>query len=200
MINFAFTFHGCIPSNVTSLAHVVLPSWRLMDMFPVAMKTKTRQMTQCFQTQWDCNVESSQKHQFKLLRWQIFPSSPDKAISHLITVGCDSSRISLEVTWWQEGMQWRMRRYYTDSHSNSLSGSETDDSELEKMKQPKIMSQSVLITNPNSHLHSSYTLELHRMLRINLHMLFLLSNTTNNVLGVHFNALYYHTTWNAVFC
>lgn len=69
-----------------------------------------------------------------------------------------------------------------------------------KMKQPKIVSQSVLITNLNSHLHSSSTWELYCTLRINLHMLFLLSHTTNNVLGVHFNAMYYHAAWNSVFC
>lgn len=135
---------------------------------------------------------------FKLLRWQFFPPPPEKAISHLMTAGCDSNCISLEMTWWQEGMRWRLKRYYTDSHSNSVSDSETDDLELEKMKQPKIMSQSVLITNVNSHLHSSYTWELHCMLRINLQMLFLLSHTKNIVLGVHFNALYYLTAWNAV--
>lgn len=137
---------------------------------------------------------------FKLLRWQIFITPPEKAIFHLITAGCDSNCTSLEMTRWQEGMCWRTRRYYTDLHSNSLSDSETDDSELEKMKQPKIMSQSVLITNLNSHLHSSYTWELHCMLRINLHMLFLLSHTSNNVLGEHYNTLHYHTAWNAVFC
>lgn len=74
---------------------------------------------------------------FKLLRWQIFPPPPEKAISRLITVRCDLNCISLEMTWWQEGMWLRMRKYYTDLHSNSLSGSETDDSELEKNETTK---------------------------------------------------------------
>lgn len=134
MIHLVLAFHGCIQYSVTSLTHVMSPSVSLMGTFSVAMKKKlTRHngtMLPSSMKLW-CG-QFLKAAIFKLLRWQIFPPPPEKAISRLITARCDLNCISLEMTWWREGTWLRMRKYYTDSHSNSLSGSETDDSELEK--------------------------------------------------------------------
>lgn len=134
MIHLVFAFHDCIPYSVTSLTHVVSPSVSLMGMFSVAMKMKlTRQNGTMLLSSMKRRCGQFLKASiFKLLRWQIFPPPPEKAISRLIAARCGLNCISLEMTRWQEGTWWRMRKYYTDSHSNSLSGSETDDSELEK--------------------------------------------------------------------